>query len=96
MRATPRFSWRLAAKIRAGGTGRGKVMMPADAQLSDRDARLMARYILGLGQREPSEATPLPARGRYLPPDSASGTSGAIVPRGARALSVNGPTAGLA
>ncbi|MBK7833658.1 MAG: ThuA domain-containing protein [Gemmatimonadetes bacterium] len=75
---------RLAAKIRAGGTGVwGKVMMPAHAQLSDRDARLMARYILGLGQREPSEATPLPARGRYLPPDSASGTSGAIVLRAA-------------
>ncbi|MBK8062618.1 MAG: hypothetical protein IPK33_33315 [Gemmatimonadetes bacterium] len=36
-----------------------------------------------MGQREPSAATLLPARGRYLPPDSASGTSGAIVLRAA-------------
>ena len=48
----------IAGAFRAGGTGVwGKVMMPAHAQLSDRDARLMARYILGLGQREPSEGT---------------------------------------
>lgn len=75
---------RLAAKIRAGGTGVwGKVMMPAHAQLSERDARLMVRYILGLAQREATAATPIPARGRYLPPDSASATSGAIVLRAA-------------
>lgn len=75
---------RLAAKIRAGGTGVwGKVMMPAHAQLSERDARLMVRYILGLVQREATAAVPLPVRGRYLPPDSASATSGAIVLRAA-------------
>ncbi|MBK6844536.1 MAG: hypothetical protein IPG88_19925 [Gemmatimonadetes bacterium] len=39
----------------------------------------MARYILGLGQREPSERTPLSVRPRYLP-DSAREASGAIVP----------------
>ena len=73
---------RLASKIRAGGTGVwGKVMMPAHAQLSERDARLMVRYILGLAPRESAAMTPLPVRGRYLPPDSASATSGGIVLR---------------
>jgi cytochrome c len=73
---------RLATRIRAGGTGVwGQVMMPAHAQLSERDARLMVRYILGLAPREPAAVVPLALRGRYLPPDSASATSGAIVLR---------------
>lgn len=71
---------RLAAKIRAGGTGVwGKVMMPAHPQLTERESRAIVRYILGLAQPAAAAAVAIPVRGELSPPDSASATKGAVL-----------------
>lgn len=71
-RADTTAAARLARKIRAGGSGVwGRVMMPPHPQLSETQAAAMVAYILSLGEKR-KETPSLPARGTYVPPDSAS------------------------
>ena len=76
---------RLTRKIRTGGSGVwGSVTMPSHPQLSESQASAMATYILSLGE-ERKAAAPLPPRGTYSLPDSATATQGAVVLRAAYA-----------
>ncbi|MFN8572127.1 MAG: ThuA domain-containing protein [Gemmatimonadaceae bacterium] len=70
---------RLARKIRSGGTGVwGNVMMPAHAQLTEREASQVVAYILSLNDK-PNEAAQLPVTGDYVPSDSATRTTDAAI-----------------
>ena len=72
---------RLAAKIRAGGSGVwGQVMMPPHPQLTEAQASQIVSYILSLGTLTPS----LPVSGTYTPDVTLDSTGkGAVVLRAA-------------
>lgn len=70
---------RLARKIRAGGSGVwGNAVMPAHAQLTERESAQVVAYILSLAE-QPSEEMLLPVTGDYVLPDSISRTPDAAV-----------------